>query len=113
MSKRSALARVERPRRPVPRVGAFFDMDKTIIAENSASMYMKYRYLRGRRQPAGYEDVFIGRSLWLIGRHGPSARPQLAPGDVRCNRAEVFSQRHAAADGGSFQQAALSDAESN
>ena len=47
MSKRSALERVERPRRPVPRVGAFFDMDKTIISESSASMYMKYRYLNG------------------------------------------------------------------
>lgn len=30
-----------------PRVGAFFDMDKTLIAENSASLYMKYRYRRG------------------------------------------------------------------
>ncbi|MGH0031768.1 MAG: HAD family hydrolase [Myxococcota bacterium] len=31
----------------VPRVGAFFDMDKTLIAENSASLYMKDRYARG------------------------------------------------------------------
>ena len=30
-----------------PRIGAFFDMDKTIIAENSGSLYMKYRYQRG------------------------------------------------------------------
>ena len=30
-----------------PRVGAFFDMDKTIISENSGSLYMKYRYQRG------------------------------------------------------------------
>jgi HAD superfamily hydrolase (TIGR01490 family) len=35
------------PRRRVPRVGAFFDMDKTLIAENSASLYMRYRYQRG------------------------------------------------------------------
>jgi HAD superfamily hydrolase (TIGR01490 family) len=35
-----------RARRPL-RVGAFFDMDKTIIAENSGSLYMKYRYARG------------------------------------------------------------------
>jgi HAD superfamily hydrolase (TIGR01490 family) len=35
------------PRRPGPRVGAFFDMDKTLIAENSASLYMRYRYQRG------------------------------------------------------------------
>ena len=31
----------------VPRVGAFFDMDKTLIAENSGSVYMKARYERG------------------------------------------------------------------
>ena len=30
-----------------PRVGAFFDMDKTLIAENSASLFMQYRYARG------------------------------------------------------------------
>ena len=34
-------------RAPVPRVGAFFDMDKTLIAENSGSVYMKHRYERG------------------------------------------------------------------
>lgn len=37
----------DRKRRPGPRVGAFFDMDKTIIAENSGSVYMKHRYERG------------------------------------------------------------------
>jgi HAD superfamily hydrolase (TIGR01490 family) len=36
-----ALARVPR------RVGAFFDMDKTLICENSGSLYMQYRYARG------------------------------------------------------------------
>jgi putative phosphoserine phosphatase/1-acylglycerol-3-phosphate O-acyltransferase len=30
-----------------PRIGAFFDMDKTLIAENSASLFMKHRYARG------------------------------------------------------------------
>jgi HAD superfamily hydrolase (TIGR01490 family) len=34
-------------RRPTPRIGAFFDMDKTLIAENSGSLYMRYRYQRG------------------------------------------------------------------
>jgi HAD superfamily hydrolase (TIGR01490 family) len=34
-----------RPARP--RVGAFFDMDKTLIAQNSGNLYMKYRYQRG------------------------------------------------------------------
>ncbi len=35
------------PTRPRPTVGAFFDMDKTLIAENSGSLYMRYRYQRG------------------------------------------------------------------
>ncbi len=30
-----------------PRIGAFFDMDKTILAENSGTLYVKYRYERG------------------------------------------------------------------
>jgi len=33
--------------RPTPRVGAFFDLDKTLISENSGSLYMRYRYQRG------------------------------------------------------------------
>jgi HAD superfamily hydrolase (TIGR01490 family) len=33
--------------RSLPRIGAFFDMDKTLIAENSGTLYMKYRYARG------------------------------------------------------------------
>jgi putative phosphoserine phosphatase/1-acylglycerol-3-phosphate O-acyltransferase len=33
--------------RPQPRIGAFFDMDKTLISENSATLYMRYRYQRG------------------------------------------------------------------
>ncbi len=34
-----------------PRVAAFFDMDKTIIAENSGSVYMKRRFERGEIGP--------------------------------------------------------------
>lgn len=30
-----------------PRVGAFFDMDKTLICENSGSLFMKHRYAQG------------------------------------------------------------------
>jgi len=33
--------------RPVPRVGAFFDMDKTLISENSGAVYMKQRFAAG------------------------------------------------------------------
>ena len=35
------------PERERPRVGAFFDMDKTLIAENSGSLFMKHRYEQG------------------------------------------------------------------
>ena len=38
------LATIERAQ---PRIGAFFDMDKTILSENSATLYMRYRYERG------------------------------------------------------------------
>jgi putative phosphoserine phosphatase/1-acylglycerol-3-phosphate O-acyltransferase len=50
MSQAAALQRSSRSsagERRRPRVGAFFDMDKTIISENSGSIYMKYRYERG------------------------------------------------------------------
>ena len=30
-----------------PRAGAFFDMDKTLLAENSGTLYARYRYERG------------------------------------------------------------------
>src|SRR3990172_1538195 len=33
--------------RSVPRAGAFFDMDKTLIAENSGTLFFKHRYRRG------------------------------------------------------------------
>lgn len=38
------LAATERAQ---PRVGAFFDMDKTILSENSATLYMRHRYQLG------------------------------------------------------------------
>jgi HAD superfamily hydrolase (TIGR01490 family) len=33
--------------RNAPRVGAFFDVDKTLIAENSGTLFFKHRYRRG------------------------------------------------------------------
>jgi len=45
-----------------PRIGAFFDMDKTLIAENSASLYMKYRYRRGEISGA---DLLRGLGAYL------------------------------------------------
>ena len=43
--------------REQPRIGAFFDMDKTLLADNSGSLYMKYRYQRGEISgfTGGYE----------------------------------------------------------
>lgn len=35
------------PPRSEPRIGAFFDVDKTILAENSGTLYFKYLYERG------------------------------------------------------------------
>jgi len=50
MSEATSVQRSERSSsgtRRRPRIGAFFDMDKTIISENSGSVYMKYRYEQG------------------------------------------------------------------
>jgi HAD superfamily hydrolase (TIGR01490 family) len=52
----SALVRVQ------PKIGAFFDMDKTLICENSASLYMKYRYQRGE---IGGLDLLKGLGAYL------------------------------------------------
>jgi HAD superfamily hydrolase (TIGR01490 family) len=46
----------------VPRIGAFFDMDKTLIAENSGSLYMRYRYQRGE---IGGLDLLAGLGAYL------------------------------------------------
>jgi putative phosphoserine phosphatase/1-acylglycerol-3-phosphate O-acyltransferase len=48
-------ARCSARTRPLPRVGAFFDMDKTLIAENSGSLYMKHKYEKG--EITGWEVV--------------------------------------------------------
>lgn len=49
-------------RRPVPRIGALFDMDKTLIAENSGTLYMKYRWEKGE---VGSWDLVKGLSAYL------------------------------------------------
>ncbi len=48
--------------RPRPAVGAFFDMDKTLIAENSGSLFMRYRYQRG--EISGF-DLLKGLGAYL------------------------------------------------
>jgi len=48
--------------RTLPRVGAFFDMDKTILSENSATLYMRYRYQRGEMSK---RDLLRGLSAYV------------------------------------------------
>jgi HAD superfamily hydrolase (TIGR01490 family) len=45
-----------------PRVGAFFDMDKTLIAENSGTLLMKHRYELGE---IGNLDLLKGVAVYL------------------------------------------------
>jgi len=45
-----------------PTIGAFFDLDKTLIAENSGSLFMKHRYQRGE---VGTLDVILGVGTYL------------------------------------------------
>ncbi len=45
-----------------PRIGAFFDMDKTLIAENSGAMYVQHRFERGE---IGHWDVAKGLAAYL------------------------------------------------
>lgn len=72
------MAQLSRER---PRVGAFFDMDKTLISENSGVMYMKYRYQRG--------EV----SLWEIARElGPYLRYKAGILDIRAWTRERMTQ---------------------
>ena len=44
------------------RIGAFFDMDKTLISENSGSLYMKHRYQKGE---IGGIDLLKGFSAYF------------------------------------------------
>ena len=45
-----------------PRIGAFFDMDKTLIAENSGTLLMKHRYELGE---IGNLDLLKGVAVYL------------------------------------------------
>jgi putative phosphoserine phosphatase/1-acylglycerol-3-phosphate O-acyltransferase len=48
--------------RKQPRIGAFFDMDKTILSDNSATLYMRYRYERGELSK---RDLMRGLGAYL------------------------------------------------
>ena len=45
-----------------PRVGAFFDMDKTLISQNSGTLLMRHRYERGE---IGNLDLLKGVAVYL------------------------------------------------
>jgi HAD superfamily hydrolase (TIGR01490 family) len=45
-----------------PRIGAFFDMDKTLLSENSGSLYMRYRRQRGE---IGRVELLKGLASYL------------------------------------------------
>src|SRR5258705_11643213 len=45
-----------------PRIGAFFDMDKTLIARNSGTLLMKHRYEQGE---IGNFDLLKGLAVYL------------------------------------------------
>jgi putative phosphoserine phosphatase/1-acylglycerol-3-phosphate O-acyltransferase len=53
------LATIERVQ---PRIGAFFDMDKTLLSENSATLYMRYRYQRGEMSK---RDLVRGFGIYI------------------------------------------------
>ena len=53
------LAAIERVQ---PRIGAFFDMDKTILSDNSATLYMRYRYERGELSK---RDLLMGLGAYI------------------------------------------------
>jgi putative phosphoserine phosphatase/1-acylglycerol-3-phosphate O-acyltransferase len=48
--------------RSEPRIGAFFDMDKTLIAENSGSLYMRHRMQAGE---VGRVELLRGLGSYL------------------------------------------------
>jgi len=45
-----------------PRIGAFFDMDKTLISQNSGTLLMRHRYERGE---IGNLDLLKGVAVYL------------------------------------------------
>ena len=86
------------PRRtaaPRPAIGAFFDMDKTLIAENSGALFMRYRYERG--EVGGWElakglAAYLQYKLGVLDIRAWTADAMLR---VRAARASASSMREA------------------
>ena len=71
---------LEPGRRAASQVGAFFDMDKTLIAENSGSVYMKVRYERGE---VGTVELLRGLADYLRYKAGVLDLPNWARATMR------------------------------
>jgi putative phosphoserine phosphatase/1-acylglycerol-3-phosphate O-acyltransferase len=82
-------------------VGAFFDMDKTLIAENSATLYMKHLYERGEatgwelaRGAAAYLQYKVGLlDIRTFTRNAVSAMRGRRVEDLRAQARELFEQK--------------------
>ena len=55
------------------KVGAFFDLDQTILAGFSATSFMRERLLSGRMSPKEMAGTFLGTLSFGMGRTGFSA----------------------------------------
>ena len=94
MSEQLGLSDQRIPSRNRGRVGAFFDMDKTLISENSGSAYIKHRYAVGE---IGRREVARGLAAYLRYKVGAldilawtkSMLVELAGRDVEAVRAEA------------------------
>ena len=53
-----------------PKVGAFFDLDQTLLAGFSATAFARERLLSGRMSPREMADSFLGALSFGLGRTG-------------------------------------------
>jgi putative phosphoserine phosphatase/1-acylglycerol-3-phosphate O-acyltransferase len=56
-----------------PKVGAFFDVDRTLLAGFSASAFLRERFLSGRASPREMAGSLLGGLSFALGRTGFSA----------------------------------------
>ena len=53
-----------------PKVGAFFDLDQTLLAGFSATSFFRERFLSGRMAPREIADSLLGTLSFAVGRTG-------------------------------------------
>ena len=80
-----------------PQIGAFFDMDKTILSQNSATLFMRYRYehgdlgnvelLKGLGAYLQYKLGMVDLRRWTVmpagGHFAPMEEPERLVEDIR------------------------------